>query len=263
MTKRTRAISLTFLVFTQAVASCGVMAAPLVFNGSSIGTLTTVGPAIAQDNFQGGVNFWARWTLDGGQTALDPANLRWLQLTSFSKAVGSPFPDPPRPFVDPLSSQKIGIQKADGLPWYEVTGTTQAGVSVNGRGTGAWLGDAPSIPWTLAPVTFTADTFVVLITDAIAKQARILGGVQWGYSLDSPTGKHTSLLPVVELADSPEHRMALNAALAFDYPGWLITVPEPSSRQAFGWGAAMLCVALWIRNMSRGANTRVRRNAIA
>lgn len=223
-----------------------VAAGTLSLGGTQVGSLTTQGPAVRQDAFQGGLNFWANWSLSPQQSLVNPDNLRWLQLTRFSRAVGTPYPDPPRPFVDPLSNQKIGVQTTDSLPWYDVTGPTQASVAVQGRGLGAWLGDAPSAPWNLAPIEFIADSLVILITDADAKRIRILGGVRWGYALDSPTGKHTTAMALTELGDTAELRAATNTALALDYPGWTVVIPEPASFMLWAMGGlAVLCLASW------------------
>lgn len=214
-------------------------AGSLTFDGVAIGTLSTQGPYVSQDGFQGGVSFWANWTLDPLQTSVEASNLRWLQVVTYSIDVGSPYPEPMRPFIDPLPYQSLGLQKADHEPWYDISGPTKGALAVTGRGIDPWTGDGPSAPWGLAPLTFLAKTFVVAITDEANKQARILGGVAWGYSLDSPWSKNTTVISPTELENTADVRAYVNAALALDYPGWIVTIPEPSSVAMLQLGAVV------------------------
>ncbi|MGD9647601.1 MAG: hypothetical protein AB7U73_17945 [Pirellulales bacterium] len=204
-------------------------ASTLALGATSVGTLAAEGPFPAPNDFVAGVNFWASWSLDPLQTAVDPSALRWLQIASYSKPIGSPYPDPMRPFVDPLSTQFLGSRPADAEPWYDISGATKASLAIDGGGNDAWMGDGPFAPWGAAPLTFSVETFVVAITDIGAKQARILGGVGWGYSLDTSSGQEIIPHGVVELQDTASLRDAVNAALAIDYPGWMVVVPEPGS----------------------------------
>jgi hypothetical protein len=212
----------------------------LTFDGVTIGTLTAQGPIVNQDTFQGGVSLWANWTLDPLQTQVNAANLRWLQVVVYSQDVGSPYPEPMRPFIDPLPYQSLGLQKADNLPWYDISGATKGSLAVTGRGIGPWMGDGPFAPWGYAPLTFLAETFVVAITDEANKQARLLGGIAWGYSLDSPSGKNTTAISASELGNTADVRAYVNAALSLDFPGWIVTVPEPSSAALLLLGVAVV-----------------------
>jgi hypothetical protein len=222
-------------------------AGSLTFDGVTIGTLTTQGPFIDQDGFQGGVSIWANWTLDPLQTLVDASNLRWLQVAVYSQDVGSPYPEPMRPFVDPLPYQWLDLYKADNLPWYDISGPTKGALAVTGRGGGPWTGDGPFAPWGYAPLTFLVETFVVAITDEANKQARILGGVAWGYSLDSSWNQNTTAIKATELGNTADTRAYVNAALALDYPGWIVTIPEPSSIVLLLLGAVVFA-AIGARN---------------
>lgn len=232
----------TVVVWALIALSAGSasQAGSLTFDGVTVGTLNTQGPFVNQDGFQGGVSIWANWTLDPLQTLVDSSNLRWLQVVVYSEDVGSPYPEPMRPFIDPLSYQSLGLQKADNLPWYDISGPTKGALAVTGRGIGPWTGDGPYAPWGFAPMTFLAETFVVAITDEANKQARLLGGVAWGYSLDSPSGKNTTVIGPSELGNTAESRAYVNGALALDFPGWIVTVPEPSSVALLLWGVVVV-----------------------
>jgi len=239
MNLRSLATAVVWALIALSVGSAS-QAGSLTFDGVTVGTLTTQGPFVNQDGFQGGVSIWANWTLDPLQTLVDSSKLRWLQMVTYSKAVGSPYPDPMRPFIDPLSYQSLGLQKADNLPWYDISGATKGSLAVTGRGIGPWTGDGPFAPWGFAPMTFLAETFVVAITDEANKQARLLGGVAWGYSLDSPSGKNTTVISATELGNTADVRSYVNAALALDFPGWIVTVPEPSSVAMLLLGVAVV-----------------------
>ena len=203
-------------------------AALLTSGGSTIGTLSTQGPSASSDADSGGVNVWANWTLNAGQTQIDASSLRWLQLASFSIPVPG-FPN--RPFIDPQSGQILGgTVTADNLPWYDITGDSKTGLSLTGGGLGSWFGDGPFAQWSLGPLTFTADTLVVAVTDLAAKQARILGGVEWAYSIGSIAGvNQVSVTGPIDLANSQPMRDAFNTQLAVDFPGWSLIVPEPAT----------------------------------
>jgi hypothetical protein len=229
---RNRALRTIVVVLVATLGSFvqSVSAASLSINGgAAFGSITTVGPNAFSNASVGGVNFWANYTLDGGQTQVVPADLRWLQLVTFSKAVTG-FPN--RPFIDPRQGQAIGGgNTGDNQPWYDITGNTQAGISASGRGVGTWMGDGPQAPWTAAPLTFTADTLVVTILDATNKVAEILGGVEWGYSITSPAGTNT-VTPAgpTDLTVNIALRDAFNTQLANDFNGWTVIVPEPTTQ---------------------------------
>jgi hypothetical protein len=226
-------------VFALVGLSQAATAGVLTLGGTTIGNLVIEGPFVQSDAFTGGVNFWAHWSLAPGQTTVDEANLRWLQLASFSKHVPG-FPD--RPFIDPRSDQNLGSVLADSEPWYDITGGAKNTLSLTGGGDDPWMGDGPFAQWAFAPLTFTADTLVVLITDLAAKQARVLGGVHWGYTINSIAGVN-EVLPtgVTDLSNTAAVRGAFNAQLALDFPGWTLIVPEPS-----GLVLAMLAaLGLW------------------
>lgn len=196
--------------------------------GAPFGTITTTGPNMFSNGTVGGVSFWANYTLNGGQTTVNPANLRWLQLVTFSKNVNG-FPN--RPFIDPVNGQNIGGgNTGDNLPWYDITGNTMAGVSAAGRGVGTWMGDGPQAPWTLAPLTFTAETVVVQIIDAPSHVAEILGGDQWGYGITSPGGVNT-VTPIAASALTVNQNLInqFNTGLTNDFNGWSVIIPEPST----------------------------------
>ncbi len=201
-------------------------AAALSVNGTSVGSITAIGPQTVSTAVSGGVNFWAAWDFDSGQSLVDPGDVRWLQLASFSQDVDG-FPD--RPFIDPLALDGFAGSDFDALPWYDITGPTQASVTLNGGGDDAWMGDGPYAAWSLGPVTFSVDTLVVRITDAIAKQARVMGGIHWGYSITGVDSKLVSAIGVTDLSDSAALRDAFNTALAIDFPGWTLVVPEPQT----------------------------------
>lgn len=236
---------IALVVITLVAASERVHAGTLAWGGTSVGTLTTQGPFAAPNDFVGGVNFWAYWSLDPLQTKVDAADLRWLQLATFSKAVGSPYPNPTRPFIDPLSTQALGSRQADTLPWYDITGLTKGTIAASGGGDDAWMGDGPFAPWGIAPLTFSVQTFVVALLGADSKQARILGGVGWGYTIDTTSGNQVTPLGVTDLSDTPEIRAAVNAALALDFPGWSVVVPEPAGVLSPYIAVAMLAAIAW------------------
>ena len=238
---------LALAIVALAASSDRARAGALAWGDISVGTLTTQGPFAAPDDFAGGVNFWAYWSLDPLQTKVDAADLRWLQLASFSKVVGSPYPNPMRPFIDPLSTQSLGSRQADALPWYDITGLTKGTIAVYGGGDDAWMGDGPFAPWGMAPLTFSVQTFVVALTGAGSNQARILGGVGWGYTLDTASGNKVTSLGVTDLSDTPQNRDALNAALALDFPGWSVVVPEPGGVLSPSIAVAMLAIVGWRR----------------
>ncbi len=242
----------TVVVWALIALSAGSVsrAGSLTFDGVTVGTLTTQGPYVNQDGFQGGVSMWANWTLDPLQTLVDSSNLRWLQVVLYSIDVGSPYPDPMRPFIDPLPYQSLGLQKADALPWYDISGPTKGSLAVTGRGIGPWTGDGPFAPWGYAPMTFLAETFVVAVTDEANKQARLLGGVAWGYSLDSPAGQNVTVIGPTELDNTAEVRSYINAALALDYAGWIVTIPEPSSVAMLLLGVAVVA-AIGVRDRAQ------------
>lgn len=208
------------------------LAAPLTIGGNNIGSIQISGPIAVSSEYNGGANFWANWQLDGGQNQVAEADLRWLQLAQFSKQVNG-FPN--RPFIDPRSNQSLGDSTADSLPWYDISGDTKAGLAVTGGGDDSWFGDGPYAQWEFAPLTFSVSTLVVSIVDEAAKQARILGGVAWGYSVSNIGGNHVTLINPTDLANTQAVRDAFNTQLALDFPGWSLVVPEPST-----W-ALLLC----------------------
>lgn len=230
------------------VASGAAQAAPLTLGGVTIGTLQTEGPIATSNAVTGGANFWANWDLLPGQTAVEESDLRWLQLAHFSVPIGG-FPD--RPFIDPRNGTNLGVVDADAEPWYDITGPSKAELSLSGGGDDQWIGDGPYAGWGFAPMTFSVSTLLVQVTDWDAKQARILGGLSWGYSLSTAGGNQVSLLPLAELANTVGVRDAFNTQLAVDFPGWSLIVPEPT-------GAILAATALWgfavaVRRRGRGA----------
>ncbi len=189
------------------------------------------------------MNFWANWSLLPG-SGVDASELRWLQRVTFSKAVPG-VPNPNRAFIDPRSGQPLGSlpEGADALPWYDISGLSQASLSLEGGGDDPWTGDGPYAPLNLAPLTFTAETLVVAI-DAIATNAVILGGVRWGYALGGSGGSTAMAFGPVGLADSAELRGDFNAALESDFPEWsLVAVPEPGTLVLALFGLLTLCRA--------------------
>jgi hypothetical protein len=226
--------------------------AVLSLNGANVGTIATEGPSATSTAASGGVNFWAHWQLDSGQGVVNAGDLRWLQLASFSKAVPG-FPNPNRPFIDPRSGTLLGGVTADDEPWYDITGATKATLSLTGGGDDPWMGDGPYASWTLGPLTFTADTLVVVVTDWTAKQARVLGGVHWGYSITDATLKQVTPIAVIELTDSKALRDAFNTALALDFNGWTLVVPEPASTVLIISGVVVLAGYAGFRRSRRAA----------
>lgn len=210
-------------------------AASLTWGSQTIGSIHTEGPFVSNTASTGGVNLWAQWQLDSEQSLVNESDLRWLQVASFSTEVPG-FPSPNRPFIDPRDGTSFGGGNfADDQPWYDITGHTKATLSLAGGGDDAWMGDGPFASWSLGPLTFLADTLVVVVTDWDAKQARILGGFQWGYSIGAPGLNQTTPISVSEFTDLAPVRDYFNTYLAIDFPGWTVVVPEPAS--------ALLCIA--------------------
>jgi hypothetical protein len=234
---------LVFACVLLLAARASALTIPLALGPTTIGTLTTIGPQVANTpSATGGVNFWASWSLLP-ESAVDASELRWLQRVMFSKAV-SGFPNPNRAFIDPRPGQPLGSLPggADALPWYDISGQSQGSLSLEGGGDDPWTGDGPYAPINLAPLTFTAETVVVAI-DATETNAVILGGVRWGYALAGTSSSAMAFGPV-GLADSAELRGDLNAALESDFPEWsLVAVPESGTLVLALFGLLTLCRA--------------------
>lgn len=207
--------------------------------GVPVGTVTADGPYDVSDAFTASVNFWTNWSLDPGQSLVAESNLRWLQLAEFSKPMGG-FPN--RPFIDPRGGQPLGGTVGDALPWYDISGPTKSELSLTGAGDDSWSGDGPFVDWSLAPVTFSVDTLVVMISDLAAKEARVLGGFHWGYSATTAGGNKLTVIGPTEVGDTQAIRDAFNAGLAVDFPGWTLVVPEPSAYALAIAGAALIVV---------------------
>jgi hypothetical protein len=231
------------LVFACALlltARASALTIPLELGPATIGALTTIGPNLANTpGGTGGVNFWASWSLLPGSNVA-ASELRWLQRVTFSKAVPG-FPN--RAFIDPRVGQPLGSlpSGADALPWYDISGSSQGSLSLEGGGDDPWMGDGPFAPLSFAPLSFTAETLVVAI-DAIETSAVILGGIRWGYALGGEDGSNATAFGPTGLTDSDELRRDFNVALASDFPDWsLVAVPEPGTLALVLVGMLTLC----------------------
>ena len=196
---------------------------------------------------------------------------QWIQLVSISKAAPPVTPNPNRPFIDPRQGQPLPQgQVGNNTPFYDITGNTMAAV-INGsfttwltNGTGKYFGDGARSANTLAPITFTAETLLVSYVgdnQAGKKVLDILGGFQWGYTLNN--GQPAVLQNLVALSSNGTIINAFNAALAQDFPAYVMgdisllnpsqptpfmnvsfaAVPEPGAWLLASEGAALLIAA--------------------
>ena len=161
----------------------------------TVNTFTQVGPA----GGAGGVNAIATENVNLGGTCLAGATLHWIQMVTVTTPYGAGglglagF-SPNGTFIDPISGQPIGGgQTGNATPFYDITvnNANQFGNPANWLrdGTGAVWGDRPFLNFGLlnggnTPWTFTAQTLLVATTAAAPNTLLMLGGFQWGYTLN-------------------------------------------------------------------------------
>ena len=176
-----------------------------------VGTITMnqfvqTGPA----GGSGGVSAIATENVNLAGTCLAGATLHWIQMLTVSTAFGpgglgiAGF-SPNTTFIDPIQGQPIGSMPnptpppatlpilGNNTPFYDITvnNANQFANPANWlrQGTGTVWGDGPFLNFGLlngtnTPWTFSAQTLLVATTAAAPNTLLMLGGFQWGYTLN-------------------------------------------------------------------------------
>ncbi len=254
-----RILLLCIILFGSTLVGTQAKAATL-----NVGTITVDDYKPVAENGLGGANFIAHYALNScltPQNCITPSSLHWIQLVTTSKQYGLGFPNPNRPFIDPLYGQNIGDgQVGNATPFYDITVdniNNFADYTKWGReGTGKYIGDRALTPLTYGLLSFTADSLLVSVQGN--QIGGILGGFQWGYTI-AANQTTVSTSPLVALSDNLALEQQFNTALALNDPGWSIkpagqslasqaplvtAVPEPPMTPAVVLASSFILILL-------------------